>query len=195
MRVAFLPNNIGSKWSKWISGARGMTIYRDERGLSQAFSDFVALLFFASFFGCLSEPPFFPKWGPKASQSDYKTFPNWSHKRAPKSPKAHFQFSQHFLILLVNFLTWLCAANIVNTVSKPLFALAHAVKEKLQKTFPKPIKFTLKTTPKSVPNLIWTKNQKKRSNKSSKVWKNTQNVAKWGPKRRVMEVIFRHFWA
>ena len=83
----------------------------------------------------------------------------------------------------MNFLTWLCAANIINNVSKPHFSFAHAIKENPQKAFQKQLKFTQKTTQKSVPNPIQTETQKKRSKKCCKLQNSTKNDPKWGPQK------------
>jgi len=53
--------NIDSKWFKVVPQGSRMLVYRDERGLSPTLSKLLAVSFFASFFGCLSEPHFFAK--------------------------------------------------------------------------------------------------------------------------------------
>ena len=115
-----------------------------------------------------SDAPRLPKATPKPSKMEPKSVPR-------RVPKRISNFDNIFHIF-INFLTWLCAANIVNNVSKPHFSFAHAVKENPKRALQKHLKFTPKTTPKSVPNPIQTETQKKRSKKCFKLRNDAKNV-------------------
>ena len=170
-----------------------MTVYRDERGLSPILSKLLAVSFFASFFGCLSGSHFFPKWLSKTSLRDSKTFQNGSQKPLLESFKAYSQFGTHFLILFVYFLIWVCAANIVNTISKPHFSLTHFVYESMKNTVQKHPQIVRKFTAKSIQNRIHTGIQEKPLQKWSNLRKSVNNESKLGPKKTSIHLLFFAF--